>query len=102
MSDHTTVTYFDVQVSDQDAQDFIDSFGAKPECPTCSSNNWQALVTTPEKDEFLSVRTTKIGGFPGDNYIPIYIVSCGTCGFTKQYMARQLADWVRSKRDDAK
>jgi len=94
MTNSETTTIFGVVLKDEDATEFLKTLGPAPACQTCGKTDWFELVTSPEEDEFLSIRTTNTGGQVGTNHIPIFLSVCDNCGHTRQFVARPLTEWV--------
>ncbi len=90
-------TVFGVDVTNEDAKEFLGRFGPLPPCEFCKSENWDITVTTPTEKEHLAVRTANLKGDLGDNFLPIFVVGCEVCGNLKTFLAHPLSAWVKEK-----
>lgn len=97
MEEMKSVSVFGVDITDQDAIAFLQSFGGKKACDVCLKNEWMVNFVAPTDGDVLAFRTSKPDGSVGGDQMPIFNCYCTTCGFMRIHSAYQLAEWVRSR-----
>jgi len=81
-----------LELSIDDAERFLTSFGKPKPCPVCSTNDWN-ISFSPGNGQYLQV-PTRDESFG----IPFYIAECLTCGYTHFHTMRALMEWKIRKR----
>ncbi len=90
-------TIFGVDVTNEDATAYLEQFGSLPPCDVCKSTDWDVTVTTPAEAEHLAIRTARLQGGVGDNFLPIFVAGCEVCGNLRTFLAHPLSQWVKER-----
>lgn len=85
---------FDVPLTESDVRRFLATFGGPGVCEVCRREEWNVNMFPPSDKEVLAIRTSKEDGSPGTNHVPVFLVTCATCGFSRIHSAYQASQWV--------
>lgn len=106
MAEIRYIVYDGIQLSSQDALDFLDEIGADPDalCPVCAHPNW-GISMSPGEGFFAAFPTiTQDTPVPSRYIVGVYTSECLRCGYIRAHNLAKLATWKRSKeeaKDDA-
>lgn len=90
------VRVFGVPLTESDVMRFLNSFGRPHVCSVCGHDEWNVNMFPPSDKEVLAIRTSKEDGSIGTNHVPVFMVTCPTCGLSRVHSAFQVAQWVSS------
>jgi hypothetical protein len=76
---------------------FIDAKAPEKPCPECSTNHWN-VISNPMTDEAAPEDAIVFKGFifAGGGGFVVYPMYCDNCGFTKNFAAGTVEDWVEN------
>ncbi len=90
------VRVFDVLLTEADIRRFLQTFGGPGVCNVCGKSEWNVNMFPPDDKEILAIRTSKEDGSVGTNHVPVFMVTCAVCGYSRIHSAYQAVQWIKA------